>query len=72
VKGHVKYPELQDRAWFEQHYLKNLESAKEIADSLGCSRATITLALRRHEIATIPPLLRKALKARRDKQEATS
>lgn len=68
----VRFPELQDRAWLEQHYLKDLKSAKEIADSLGCSRSTITLALRRHEIATIPPLLRKALKARRDQQEATS
>lgn len=65
----VKFPELQDRAWLEQHYLKNLKSAKEIADSIGCSKATITLALRRHRIPTIPPLLRKALKARRDQQE---
>ena len=68
----VKFPELQDRAWLEQHYRENLESAKEIADSIGCSEPAINKALRRHGIPTIPAVVRRIARARRDQQEATS
>ena len=63
-----EYPLLRDRAWLDQQYSREFRSIAEIATMVGCSYRTARLAIKRHQIPTIPPGVRRALRARLEAQ----
>ncbi len=66
--SNIKYPELYDVDWLTQKYRAELKSPGEIADELGCSLETVSVALTRFDIPRIPPVLRNAMRNRRDQR----
>ena len=67
VPHHV-YPLLRDRAWVMHQYSREFRSVAEIATMVGCSYETARLAIKRHQIPTIPHGVRRALRARLEAQ----
>lgn len=63
-----KYPKLYDQGWLEQRYLRDLLTVKEIAGMVGCSPASVYIALRQLGISTMPHGVRTALRARVEAQ----
>lgn len=47
-----KYPLLNDKEWLEKKYLEERKSLEEMARLVGCSRTSVTSALKRHFIPT--------------------
>lgn len=45
-----KYPQLADKAWLEDQYVTQGRSCGEIAEAVGCDRATVEYRLHRHGI----------------------
>lgn len=54
----ISRPELCDREWLVEHYVRRELTAQEIADYLGVAKPTVRLHLRRNGIALRPPARR--------------
>lgn len=63
-----RFPKLYDQAWLEQQYLRDLLTPREIANIVGCSPASVYIALRRLGISTVPHAVRAHLLARLEAQ----
>lgn len=63
-----QYPELHDPGWLKQRYRVELLTPGEIADLLGCNSSTVNSALRRAGIPRIPLAMRRAFRARRERE----
>ncbi|MFA7121521.1 MAG: hypothetical protein WC277_08555 [Bacilli bacterium] len=61
-------PDLHDVAWLRQRYQVELLAPGEIADLLGCNPTTVNSALRRAGIPRIPLAMRRAFRARRERE----
>jgi len=47
-----KYPELCDKKWLQEQYIKKQKSFQEIADDVGCSTFAVQFWLDKHDIET--------------------
>lgn len=45
-----RYPELRDKDWLIEHYIKRSLSCGDIGDELGCNRATVEYALKKFDV----------------------
>jgi hypothetical protein len=46
---------LDDREWLGEHRITRRETLQKMTDLAECSRGTVTLALRRHDLPTARP-----------------
>ncbi len=60
------FPEFEDKAWWEQKYLRECLSHTEIAALIGCTYSMVSKILARHEIPLRPHGLQKTLRNRRE------
>ncbi len=66
--GEPAWPELHDPAWLRQRFQVELLTPEEIADLLWCSPHTVNSAVRRAGIPRLPWALRRAVRARRERE----
>jgi len=64
----AQYPQLHDPGWLKQRYRVELLTPREIADLLGCNSSTVNGALRRAGVLRIPGAMRRAFRARRERE----